>query len=128
METLITNGIKVSVQPSYQPEYSRPAMSRFVFAYHITIENMSPHTVQLLRRHWVIWDSNGSVREVEGEGVVGHQPILAPGESHEYASWCDLSTGIGSMRGAYLMRRHSDGDMFQVGIPQFRMVAPGLLN
>ncbi|MCB9275179.1 MAG: Co2+/Mg2+ efflux protein ApaG [Lewinellaceae bacterium] len=128
METLITNGIKVSVQPSYQPEYSRPALHRFVFSYRITIENLSSHTVQLLRRHWFIWDGNGAVREVEGEGVVGQQPTLAPGESHEYASWCDLATGIGNMRGAYLMRRHSDGDTFQVGIPLFRMVAPVLLN
>ena len=128
MENLITNGISISVQPSYQPEYSPPAMNRFVFAYHITIENLSSHTVQLLRRHWYIWDSNGIIREVEGEGVIGQQPILAPGESHEYASWCDLSTGIGKMHGAYLMRRDSDGKEFQVDIPKFEMIAPVRIN
>lgn len=128
MENLITDGISISVQPSYQPEYSRPAMNRFVFAYNITIENLSLHTVQLLRRHWYIWDSNGTIREVEGEGVIGQQPILAPGESHKYASWCDLSTGIGKMHGTYLMRRDSDGKEFQVGIPKFEMIAPVRIN
>ena len=128
METLITQGIKVSVLPSYQAAYSRPAQNRYIFAYHITIENQSTDTVQLLRRHWFIWDSNGTIREVEGEGVIGQQPMLAPGQKHEYASWCDLTTGIGRMHGAFLMRRDVDGKEFQVGIPQFRMVAPMRLN
>ena len=128
METLITQGIKVTVLPSYQAAYSRPALGRYIFAYHIIIENLSADTVQLLRRHWFIWDSNGTIREVEGEGVIGQQPLLAPGQKHEYASWCDLTTGIGRMHGAFLMRRDMDGKEFQVGIPQFRMVAPMRLN
>ena len=82
METLITQGIKVSVLPSYQAAYSRPAQNRYIFAYHITIENQSTDTVQLLRRHWFIWDSNGTIREVEGEGVIGQQPVLDPGQKH----------------------------------------------
>ncbi len=128
METLITNGIRVSVVPAYQAAYSRPALHRYIFSYRVTIENMSTDTVQLLRRHWFIWDSNGNIREVEGEGVIGKQPVLAPGDTHEYSSWCDLSTGIGKMHGAYLMKKDAEGHEFQVGIPQFKLTAPVRLN
>jgi ApaG protein len=128
MEILITKGIKVSVQPDYQAAYSRPATNRYVFSYHIIIENQSNATVQLMRRHWVIWDSDGSTREVEGEGVVGQQPLLEPGQRHEYSSWCDLSTGIGKMYGGYLMVRPDDGSQFMARIPVFELVAPVKLN
>ena len=83
MVTKITDGVKISVETVYQPEYSNPANNHFMFAYKITIENLTDYTVQLMRRHWYIFDSNGTHREVEGEGVVGQQPVIDPGESHD---------------------------------------------
>jgi ApaG protein len=128
MEILTTNGITVSVETHYLPEHSNPRASKHIFGYHITIENGSTFTVQLLRRHWVIRDSNGQLREVEGEGVVGQQPVLAPGERHDYTSFCDLGSEIGKMSGTYLMVRRDDESLFEAVIPEFRMVAPFKLN
>ncbi len=128
METLITKGIKVSVETQYQSAYSRPLEMKYVFSYHIKIENLSNDTVQLLRRHWYIFDSNGVIREVEGEGVIGKQPILQPGESHEYASWSPLMTEMGKMYGSYLFVRESDEEQFRVQIPEFFLLAPFKLN
>ncbi len=128
METLTTNGITVSVETQYLPTHSNPRGMKFIFGHHITIENGSPFIVQLLRRHWVIQHADGRLREVEGEGVIGEQPVLNPGDSHEYSSFCDLDTDIGRMHGTYLMSRHDDGSLFEVAIPEFRMVAPFRLN
>ena len=124
MITEITDGVKVSVTTSFQPEYSSPVQSHYVFTYKIIIENRSDYTVQLLRRHWYIYDINGVTREVEGDGVVGQQPILNPGESHEYISGCNLKTEIGKMKGTYTMERVADGSYFKVNIPEFVMVVP----
>ncbi len=126
--TEITSGVKVSVATAYQPEYSSPVQSHYVFTYKITIENCSDYTIQLLRRHWHIHDANGTVREVEGEGVVGQQPTLEPGETHEYVSGCNLKTGMGKMRGTYLMERIVDGKQLEVNIPEFVMIIPYKLN
>lgn len=128
MISSITEGVKVSVLAEFQPEHSNPLQAHFVFTYRITIENHSDQTVQLLRRHWYIFDSIGTVREVEGEGVVGQQPILEPGEVHTYVSGCNLRTSIGKMRGNYLVERIMDGQRFQVQIPEFNMIAPYRLN
>lgn len=128
MDTTTTQGVKVTVTTNYLPDYSSPAQQHFVFAYKINIENLSEFTVKLLRRHWFIHDSNGVVREVEGEGVVGQQPVLEPGDSHEYVSGCNLKTGIGKMRGTYLMERLVDGEQFQVAIPEFVLIVPYKLN
>lgn len=128
METTTTQGVTVTVTTNYLPDYSSPAQQHFVFAYKINIANNSEFTVKLMRRHWFIHDSNGIVREVEGEGVVGQQPSLEPGESHEYVSGCNLKTGIGKMRGTYLMERLVDGKQFQVVIPEFVLVVPYKLN
>ncbi|MFN4144649.1 MAG: Co2+/Mg2+ efflux protein ApaG [Runella sp.] len=128
MTSAITEGVKVSVVTQYQPAYSSPAQAHFVFTYKITIENHSEHTVQLLRRHWFIYDSNGTTREVEGEGVVGQQPVLEPGEVHEYVSGCNLRTSMGKMVGNYLVERLLDGKQFSVAIPEFMMIAPYRLN
>jgi len=128
MVTEITDGVKVSVVTEYQPEYSSPVQSHYVFTYKIRIENSSEFTVQLLRRHWYIHDADGSLREVEGEGVVGQQPVLEPGEIHEYVSGCNLKTGIGKMRGTYLMERVVDGRQFDVKVPEFTMIVPFRLN
>ena len=128
MISAVTEGVKVSVRTEYQPEYSSPMQAHYVFTYRITIENGSGYTVQLLRRHWMIHDSNGSVREVEGEGVVGQQPVLEPGEAHEYVSGCNLRSSVGKMVGTYLMERIIDGKQFRVTIPEFTMVVPFRLN
>ncbi|MDB5261307.1 MAG: Co2+/Mg2+ efflux protein ApaG [Adhaeribacter sp.] len=128
MDTTTTQGVKVTVTTNYLPDYSSPGQQHFVFAYKIFIQNNSEFTVKLLRRHWFIHDSNGVVREVEGEGVVGQQPVLEPGESHEYVSGCNLKSGIGKMRGTYLMERLVDGKQFNVIIPEFVLIVPYQLN
>lgn len=128
MDMTTTQGVKVTVTTNYLPDYSSPAQQHYVFAYKINIENNSEFTVKLLRRHWFIHDSNGIVREVEGEGVVGQQPTLEPGESHEYVSGCNLKTGIGKMRGNYLMERLVDGKQISVIIPEFVLIVPYKLN
>ena len=128
LETCVTNGIKVSVETFYQEDYSRPMENKYIFAYRITIHNMSENTVQLMRRHWYIIDSNGMTREVEGEGVIGQQPILAAGESHQYVSWSHLFTEIGKMYGHYLFVRQIDGEMFKAQIPEFQLTVPFKMN
>ncbi|MEJ8755674.1 Co2+/Mg2+ efflux protein ApaG [Pontibacter sp. H259] len=128
MDTKTTEGVKVTVTTNYLPDYSSPVQQHYVFAYKITIENNSEFTVKLLRRHWYIHDATGTVREVEGEGVVGQQPTLEPGESHEYVSGCNLKTGVGKMRGTYLMERLVDGKQFYATIPEFTLIVPYKLN
>jgi len=128
MVTEITKGIKVSVETEYQPAYSSPSQYHYVFTYRITIENQSENTIQLLRRHWHIHDAGFSPREVEGEGVVGQQPVLEPGQAHQYVSGCNLKSGIGKMVGTYLMERIVDGTRVEVNIPEFSMIAPLRLN
>jgi ApaG protein len=128
MVTATTEGITISVSSHYQPQYSNPIQAHFVFTYRISIENRSPYTIQLMRRHWLIYDANGTIREVEGEGVVGQQPTLEPGQIHEYMSGCNLQTSIGKMEGTYLMERVVDGRQFRVAIPEFTMIASYRLN
>lgn len=124
----ITDGVKVIVETEYQPSYSSPSQYHYVFTYKITIENQSEFTIQLKRRHWHIHDAGFMPREVEGEGVVGLQPLLEPGESHQYVSGCNLKSGIGKMVGTYQMERIVDGTQFTVNIPEFVMVAPLRMN
>lgn len=124
----ITQGVKVSVETEYQPSYSSPSQYHYVFTYRITIENQSDFTIQLMRRHWHIYDAGFSQREVEGDGVVGQQPVLEPGQVHQYVSGCNLKSGIGKMVGTYQMERIVDGSKFEVKIPSFIMVAPIRLN
>lgn len=112
-----TNDIAVSVHPVYAPDHSD--QSRFVFVYHIRIENRGERTMQLLWRHWYIHDDVAGDSEVEGEGVIGDQPILAPGDSHEYESYCVLRGPSGHMQGFYEFKRTSDGMKFKVDIPRF---------
>lgn len=128
MVTAITQGVKISVDTIYQEEYSNPEKEHFMFAYQITIENLSDYTIQLMRRQWFIFDSNGTQKEVEGEGVVGLQPLIEPGESHSYVSGCNLSTDMGTMSGTYLMHRTADGTDFSVDIPEFNLIVPYRLN
>ncbi|SDX96046.1 Co2+/Mg2+ efflux protein ApaG [Hymenobacter psychrophilus] len=128
MNTTTTQGVTVSVITNYLPDYSSPGQEHYVFAYKIDIRNNSEYTVKLLRRHWFISDANGVVREVEGEGVVGQQPVLEPGESHQYVSGCNLKSGVGKMRGTYQMERLMDGNEFDVEIPEFTLIVPYRLN
>lgn len=116
------------MRTNFQQAYSRPEMSHFLFTYKILIENTSEYTVQLLRRHWYIFDSNGEHREVAGDGVVGQQPVLMPNEIYEYESACNLTTDIGKMRGVYEMIRIMDKQVFEVEIPEFKLMAPQRLN
>lgn len=128
MVNTITEGVKVSVETLYQPEYSNPVNEHFMFAYKVTIENMTDYAVQLMRRRWNIFDSNGTHRNVEGEGVVGLQPVIEPGNQHEYVSGCNLKTEIGTMKGEYEMLRLLDNREFEVKIPEFQLVTPYKLN
>jgi ApaG protein len=128
MTTKITDGIQVSIETYYQPEHSSPVHHHYVFSYKVTIQNHSHSSIQLMRRHWHIYDSNGVVREVEGEGVIGLQPIIEPGDSYEYISGCNFRTEIGKMKGTYTVKRLYDDHHFKVAIPQFTMIAPYKLN
>lgn len=128
MVTEITKGIKVTVETEYQPAYSSPSQYHYVFTYRITIENQSDFTIQLLRRRWFVHDAGFQAREVEGEGVVGQQPVIEPGQSHQYVSGCNLKSGIGKMVGTYQMERIVDGTKVEVNIPEFVLVAPLRLN
>ncbi len=121
---MISEGVQVSVETFYQSDYSNPLQSEYMFAYRITIENHNPFPVKLHRRHWFIFDSNGSHREVEGEGVVGVQPTLQSGEQYQYVSGCNLRTEMGRMSGTYQMENLNSSRMFDVVIPAFEMIVP----
>jgi ApaG protein len=116
----ITHGIRVTVRPVYAPEHSDPTEGQQVFVYSIRIENLGERTVQLLTRHWYIHDCDAGDSEVEGEGVVGEQPVLAPGDTHEYQSYCVLRGREGHMVGTYHFKR-TDGTEFDADIPRFAL-------
>ena len=123
MNTLITHGIKISVTSRYEQEASNPTLRRYIHSYNIKIENLSDKKVQLLSRYWLITDGDGTKREVSGEGVIGEQPKLHPGESHMYSSWSPLSFPTGKMVGHYIMKDLDSTKLFQVGIPEFKLIA-----
>src|SRR3954469_24650128 len=114
----MSNGIRISVRPVFAPEHSDPAEPRFVFVYFIRIENLGDRTAKLLRRHWNIHDDIAGDTEVDGEGVVGEQPIIAPGDVHEYNSFCVLRGKTGSMEGYYEFAAGL-GEVFRADIPKF---------
>ncbi len=122
-----TDGVTVRVSVSYLPEQSEPERGRWFWAYHIRLENEGAETVQLLTRHWVITDGRGARHSVEGEGVVGEQPVIEPGASFDYVSGCPLATPSGAMQGTYRMVRE-DGAIFDVEIPRFSLFAPAVLH
>lgn len=124
--TAITNGVKISVEPAYEGYVQ--GERKYIFSYRVFIENRSPDTVQLLSRHWKICDSTGGTRTVEGEGVIGQQPVLAPGQLYEYSSWCPLDGDIGMMYGHYVMQRDRDGALLRITVPAFTMVATARLS
>ena len=119
----MTDGIRVSVQSLYLADQSSPRDDRYVFAYTITISNEGARTAQLRTRHWIITDGRGSVEEVKGDGVVGEQPRLAPGQSFQYTSGCVLTTPVGTMQGSYRFWR-DDGSYFDAQIAPFSLALP----
>jgi ApaG protein len=128
MVSKISEGVTVSVETFFQPEYSNPANNEYMFTYRITLENNNAFPVQLLRRHWYIFDSNAEHREVEGDGVIGLQPIIHPGEKYQYVSGCDLRSEMGKMHGMYFMENTHNKQTFLINIPAFEMVVPSKLN
>ena len=120
-----TRGVIVRVSVSFLPEQSEPDRGRWFWAYHIRIETAGDMSVQLLTRHWIITDGRGARHSVEGEGVIGEQPLIAPGESFDYVSGCPLSTPSGAMLGSYHMMG-DDGAGFDVEIPRFALLAPAV--
>ena len=124
MESLTSQNVEITVEVFYQPEYSKPLQHEYMFAYRITLANHNAFTVQLLNRKWSIFDSTGEYRTVEGEGVIGQQPILATGETFQYVSGCNLKSEIGKMWGHYEMVNLQNQKLFTVEIPAFKMVAP----
>ena len=119
----VTNNVRVEVESQYAPEQSQPFQNQWFFHYTVRITNEGDETVQLLSRHWTIIDATGHAKEVEGPGVVGEQPVLAPGESFHYTSGCDLNTSTGIMRGTYQMV-DEDGGYFDVEIAPFALHEP----
>ncbi len=119
----VTNQIRVEVLSRYSPDNSSPQSSQWIFQYTVRVTNQGAETVQLISRHWIITDALDHVEEVRGPGVVGEQPILAPGESFKYSSWCPLKTPTGLMHGTYQMI-HSDGRPFDIEIAPFALAAP----
>jgi ApaG protein len=127
MPTTVTDGIRISVQATYLEDRSAPEDGSFAFAYQVTIANEGRRRVQLMRRHWIITDGNGEVREVEGPGVVGEQPVLDAGQAHQYTSGAVLTTPIGTMEGTYEMHEPG-GRVFKAAIPRFQLQKPGVLQ
>ncbi len=121
------HNIAINVETAYIPEQSDPEKKRYVFSYHITITNHDPHPVQLMRRRWVIVDGDELVQEVEGEGVIGEQPVIEPQQSYSYTSGTVLATRVGSMQGHYQMQTN-DGQTFNADIEPFTLALPNALH
>jgi len=119
--------ISIKSDTTYLPEQSSPELSRYVFAYTITITNLGLVAATLLRRHWIITDANSKVQEVKGDGVIGLQPLIMPGESHQYSSATVIETPVGCMQGSYEMQT-DDGIEFETDIPVFNLSMPNALH
>ena len=127
MEAAASDRIRIDVETSYLAEQSDPREPRFVFSYTITIRNEGAAPARLLRRHWIITDANGKVQDVKGDGVVGEQPHLKPGQGFRYSSAAAIETPVGVMQGSYLMIG-DDGHQFDTPIAPFRLAMPGVLQ
>ena len=123
----ITSGIKVQVVSKYIPEHTNPDIPRYFFAYWVTITNDSESTIKLLDRHWEIIDATGKIEVVDGEGVIGKQPIIEAGTSFSYNSFCPLETEFGMMTGHYQVERE-DGHFMKIEIPKFQLISPFSIN
>ena len=124
----VTEGVNIMVETFYQADQSNPLTSQYLFAYRITIENLTIHPVKLISRHWHIIDSNGTHREVEGEGVIGQQPVIGPGDSYRYTSAANLQSDMGKMYGSYLMENLFNKKKLRIAIPEFQLIVPAKMN
>jgi ApaG protein len=127
VSSALTDGIRVTVRSAFRPERSDPDRARWLFSYTVRIENEGERPAKLVARHWIITDATGGKEEVVGDGVIGHQPRLEPGQHFEYTSFCVLGTPHGSMKGSYRMLR-DDGSTFEARIAQFPLLVPGIVN
>jgi ApaG protein len=127
VSTATTRGIRIEVESFYDDERSSPAERQYLFTYRVRITNDGSEAAQLLSRRWVITDAEGQTQVVSGPGVVGEQPVLAPGQSFEYASFCPLTTAVGAMQGSYQMLLR-DGSTFEAEIAPFSLAVPGAIN
>src|SRR5688572_16968797 len=127
MSDTTTRGIRIEVESFYVEERSEPQSNFYFFAYRVKISNVGPATAQLISREWIITDSDGNEERVQGPGVVGETPLLAPGQSFEYTSYCPLRTSMGSMHGCYTMRTVG-GETFEARIAPFTLAVPGVVN
>jgi ApaG protein len=127
MSDTTTHGIRVQVTSFYDAERSSPQENYYFFAYQVRISNTGPETAQLMSREWIITDANGEVQKVQGPGVVGEQPVLAPGDAFEYTSFCPLTTPVGAMQGSYRMMS-SSGESFDAEIAPFSLAVPNAVN
>jgi len=128
MSDTTTRGIRVQVQSQYDEERSSPQESYYFFAYRVRISNVGGETAQLLSREWIITDGNGDSQRIQGPGVVGEQPVLAPGEEFEYTSFCPLPTPVGAMHGSYLMALTTTGEKFEAEVAPFSLAVPHSVN
>ena len=128
MTSQISEGVEITVESYYEAGYSNMVNNEYMFAYRITIENRNAFPIKLLSRHWYIFDSNGTKREVEGDGVVGEQPIINSGKVYQYISGCNLKSEIGTMHGTYTFENLFNKKTFTSVIPQFEMLVPFKLN
>ncbi|MBD0832432.1 Co2+/Mg2+ efflux protein ApaG [Aestuariibaculum sediminum] len=128
MVHLVTRGIKISVETTYEGSFYRDYKIQYAFGYTVTIENQSQDAVQLNSRHWEIYDALNNIEIVNGEGVIGKTPIIQPGESHTYNSGCLLSSPFGAMKGFYNMLNFTTSRIFKVTIPTFKLEAPFAIN
>jgi ApaG protein len=127
VSTATTDGIEVSVASEFRPDRSMPAQGRYLFTYTVRIVNVGSSPARLVSRHWIVTDARGEREEVTGDGVVGQQPHLAPGQSFQYTSFCVLRTPLGQMLGTYTMSR-DDGSRFEAAIAPFALAVPAALN
>lgn len=128
METAITEGVQITVNTQFRPDFSQITENQFFFNYRVHIENQNSFDVQLLNRDWYIFDSLNDPNFVSGNGVVGEQPILKPGQEFSYTSGCELFSEIGFMKGFYTFKNLQNGELFQVFIPKFKLIYPPKLN
>ncbi len=128
MITQVTKGIKVSVQTTFEGTFFKNYKMHYAFGYTITIENQSKDTVQLISRHWDVFDSLKELETIDGEGVIGNKPVIKPGKSHTYSSGCLLTSPIGAMKGYYNMAHLSSAENIEVEVPTFKLAAPFALN
>ncbi|MEN1784479.1 MAG: Co2+/Mg2+ efflux protein ApaG [Bacteroidota bacterium] len=128
MITQVTRGIKVSVRTTFEGTFFKNYKLHYAFGYTITIENQTKNSVQLISRHWDVFDSLKQVEAIDGEGVIGKKPVILPGKSHTYNSGCLLSSPVGAMQGYYDMVEVDSKEYFEVEVPTFKLAAPFALN